>query len=114
MAKGKKSARGRAKKGRRTKRSSGGISVKDTAACFKRLTSCGTSPSIANYYCKDGNQKFKGMVRAAKSNAVAAQSEARVAAERAVHAAKQQVKAANASYTKFKKARAQILGSCAK
>jgi hypothetical protein len=72
MAKRKKSA-GRGRKGRRTKRSSGGgISVKDTAACFKRLTSCGTSASIANYYCKDGNQKFKGIVKAARVQAAQA------------------------------------------
>ncbi len=110
-----KASRGRGSRSRRTKRSGGsGISVKDTAACFKRLTACGTSPAVANYYCKDGNAKFKNVVKAARSQSAIAGQQAVNAAQRAAHDAKANVKAANASYLKFKKARAQVLSSCAK
>ena len=111
----KKASRARGSRGRRTKRSGGsGISVKDTGACFKRLTDCGTSPSIANYYCKDGNQKFKNIVKVARAQVVTANAAAVSAAKQGAVVAKQQVKTANASYLKFKKARAQVLSSCKK
>lgn len=109
----KKGSRGRGRSSRRTKRG-GGISVKDTGACFKRLTSCGTSPSIAKYYCSDGNAKFKNAVKVARTAASSAASQAVAAAQRAAHDAKQGVKNANAQYLKFKKARAQVLSSCHK
>ncbi len=110
----KKGSRGRGRSARRTKRSGGGISVKDTAACFKRLTACGTSPAVANYYCKDGNAKYKNVVKAARSQSAIAHKAARDAAKQGATAATAQVKQANAAYLKFKKARAQVLNSCAK